>query len=1313
MKKMKVSNFTGRIFFFLLIAAFALSLCLCLYSCDDDAEPEEYMPNKISVQNGFLSTGKTVDTVEYGTPLTVYALELPGMYFSHWTKNGERIEGGEVLSITADLQSASEVGEILYLANYDLSPYAGLEDVPRGSFESIVSDRYTFNFSSSSDDVFVRVSSSPDDIRNNVIKYEDSDPDGFGEITMGIAAREGNFLVYSMKFYIESFLGSVPLSFSTGNYNIDLYASGDALKVCDEANGTTAYLKAFVDVGKWHEMKICISNKSDGDDYPVAYVFLDGECIAKSHNVASYSYSGAVSVSTSGQGELVAYFDNITAHNTLMSEAEQTAIIPAFTVEKGHINQDAYYQAEILLDADALAALKAMDQALFSENIYRWIAELYDPETSAIYFSISGRDNYGYLPDIETVAQGYGILSTLGLGSSSTLLNDEQKANLLSWIQTLQSNRDGYYYHPQWGVSINNSRLSRDLGNSASSYSPSGSLAYRLFDDANYRLSDGLSGNRGVTVPSAYDNSLTVMLSSSKAAAVSKLLMTSSMSSMPQHLRSEENLVRHINDRWNSTCTRSGTHERHFCTDSCVIVEDLSDSYMRIIGGKLVIARGYRCTSCHECSHTLGHSYGFGHYVTSMGSQIKAAGLGTPTVMYFYDIQENVQAALRDKAEKNYIAENGQSAWDELSSEDQTEIRRSAENGIWEEKVTYNTISGLLKISGIPGTHGYEFLYAEQAINSAIDGALFSTEDFIARREAIVSIYNPFNAINGIMNNVTSYGSDQSVKTEAMAVVRRRAKELIDNTATKLACYLMPDGGYSYSMSGYCVSSQGQPVAVNGWGGGVGEGDVNGTALALGTRSALVSCLGLSIGAPFSGVRALYSEEGYDLDCNGVIEGEELTATHADVFKSLIRNKSEIQKIDSVTVGATYDFEGADPVLPSSGKPVKDGDNGVLEVTDSRSDSGLYTSFIAGKFSDTEAKTKIKLDMKVIDSNNTVTHQLFAGTSNTLYINFTYSQGSFTFDNKHSVYQALCDITTGERISVNAKEWFSLDIEVYISGRSLAGQTKYGIFKVTQGGVTQTAYLDGLNSYKLIDDLDMYSLNSAKNTVYYDNVSCYTSVVPGVFDGEYHFDTVDQEITSTLTSSPTNKSDRVYPISQGEKASFTPDDYSAYYVIYNFDFFSGQLYLGDANPGDRVYYTFKDSSGKRITGVYLEVNNDETVTVYAINGQKLRMANPARKTSTDPAIVDMTLALDKSKWLTVKLEYHYDLDEPQFDAVVRYADRTYNSYNRTVASTLTSVTTADNGANARNFTSFDIEYVSDSTSKIYIDDLYIRNVYTQ
>lgn len=1047
---------------------------------------------------------------------------------------------------------------------------------------------------------------------------------------------------------------------------------------------------------------------------------LNGEALSGTSAITTFSVDG--------EGETLNY---VAVYGENSGSGDSGAVV------------DPYADARKKISAEAVSALIEMDDKLFSADIYKWIANLYDPETSAIYFSISGRDNYGYLPDAETVSQAYGLLNTLGLGSASSILNDEQKANLLSWAQQLQSNRDGYFYHPHWGVSISSSRRSRDSSYISAAFSASSGTSYRLYNDAVYRLSLGTTGTAGVTVSTAYDNNVTGVLGVSVAEAVSRLVLastsSSNSSSMPSYLLGITEFTNYINAQWNTTCHEAGVHERHICTSSCKIVplEDDSDSYMKIENGELVFVRGYKCTSHHECKHSLGHSYSFGHTITCQNSQIAAAGLGRFCVEWFWDCQENVQASLRNKAKADYITANTETAWNALSSDEQTAIMKAAENGLWEETVIYGTISGLLKICGIPSAHKMEFKYAEAACASALEVAL--RDDYIERREAIVSIYNPFNAISGIMGNVTNYGSDKTVNDRVIANVRANAVELINDTADKLMCYKQEDGGYSYNMDGYCVNSQGQPVAVSGWG-GKGEGDVNGTALALGARGALVKCLGITVGKPFAGTNALYKDAdgdtGYDLDCNGIIENEELEATHTQVFQSLITNKGEIQKVDTTSLGASiYDFEGEGPMMPNYGDAIISTQlngqiGGVLKYTDNSKSSGAGITFPRNTVIDSSLsndrmvfKTDMKLDEFV--SGGGVVHQFYIGNGgSTATIDMTYTQN--TNKNKDTYQFSLNALNeklydeSGSLIKVNPWKWFNVEIEVYHAGKlDNNGITYYIRMSVTQDGVTRTGYFRQLKSYSEPSSCAVWSMVDTSATINLDNVSCSKYIFSNnLIGGEYHFDTRNQQlgVENKLTASPTNTNDKVYLIS-GDNASFPADQYDESRVIYNFNSMQASVLLKDAVPGDRVYFIFEDAAGHKITGTYLTVNADGTVTFFSPNGKAISATLLVTHTSSNGNVSrvfenkDMTLNVDLDKWMVIKLEYHYDLTSPQYDLVVRYADESNYGYNRTVSACLTDVKAYDSSADARGFTNLSIIHQSTADGKIYVDDIYTRNTF--
>ena len=115
------------------------------------------------------------------------------------------------------------------------------------------------------------------------------------------------------------------------------------------------------------------------------------------------------------------------------------------------------------------AAAKAFDEAIsvFSEKTYVWLAHLWEPEIGGFYYSNSGRDHEGFLPDIESTCQALDMVQTLGM---LDFCGRNMREGLPAWMQRkvldfaegLQA-EDGLFYHPQWGKDISPSRRGRDF----------------------------------------------------------------------------------------------------------------------------------------------------------------------------------------------------------------------------------------------------------------------------------------------------------------------------------------------------------------------------------------------------------------------------------------------------------------------------------------------------------------------------------------------------------------------------------------------------------------------------------------------------------------------------------------------------------------------------------------------------------------------------------------------------------------------------------------------------------------------------------
>ena len=101
---------------------------------------------------------------------------------------------------------------------------------------------------------------------------------------------------------------------------------------------------------------------------------------------------------------------------------------------------------------------------LFDENIYKWLASLWDGEAGGFYYSVSARDNEGFYPDMESTAQAIGSLTSNGIISEATPVPLSMQKKMVAFMKAKQDPDDGYFYHAQWGKDVTTSRRARDLG---------------------------------------------------------------------------------------------------------------------------------------------------------------------------------------------------------------------------------------------------------------------------------------------------------------------------------------------------------------------------------------------------------------------------------------------------------------------------------------------------------------------------------------------------------------------------------------------------------------------------------------------------------------------------------------------------------------------------------------------------------------------------------------------------------------------------------------------------------------------------------
>ena len=116
---------------------------------------------------------------------------------------------------------------------------------------------------------------------------------------------------------------------------------------------------------------------------------------------------------------------------------------------------------------DALKRLYSM----YTSDLVKWYANLYDPGMGAYYCTTSGKENEGFLPDIESTRQAVGFLHASGLlceygNDYRNVFTDEMKKKLIRFVKGMQRPNGYFYNYLKTEDEINTwvAKRGRDLG---------------------------------------------------------------------------------------------------------------------------------------------------------------------------------------------------------------------------------------------------------------------------------------------------------------------------------------------------------------------------------------------------------------------------------------------------------------------------------------------------------------------------------------------------------------------------------------------------------------------------------------------------------------------------------------------------------------------------------------------------------------------------------------------------------------------------------------------------------------------------------
>ena len=337
---------------------------------------------------------------------------------------------------------------------------------------------------------------------------------------------------------------------------------------------------------------------------------------------------------------------------------------------------------------------------MFDHRMLIWYAGLWEPSVGGFYYSNSARDYEGFLPDLESTNQAIGFITKqcrLASGDDMpiTKLPERFSSKICAFAYNLQD-EDGYFYHPQWGKEIPETRKGRDH-----------MAAWRLIEPLGVEC---------------------------------------------KYIRPTK---------------RPKTGEK-----KAVLPDYLSslDAFAAWLDTK----------------ELEGNSYKFGHYINSTTGYLFTAG------------KEYIDLLVK------WLNEH-----------------QNPENGLWESKVTYDAVSGLMKLGLCYPDFKAALPYPEKSFESAM-AAVLSDEPVTFGCE----FYNAWAAINASIKSM-EFSGDAALAEKCRKRLIENAPELIRVTGEKMAKCRVSDGSFAYftEESGKtCPKSQGVPVGLA----DVREGDING-----------------------------------------------------------------------------------------------------------------------------------------------------------------------------------------------------------------------------------------------------------------------------------------------------------------------------------------------------------------------------------------------------------------------------------------------------------------------------------------------------
>ncbi len=282
------------------------------------------------------------------------------------------------------------------------------------------------------------------------------------------------------------------------------------------------------------------------DDELAYLIYTDGKSVAIAYDKSDDKLA------------MLAVFEYFTANCV-----KETLTLTAGTVHSGKVDVKAYYEDKYLSAveeqwkklSEAVGGelgeqiTEAMQRiyGIYDAQVIDWFAGLYDPGVGGYYYSNSARDTIGYLPDAESTNQALGFWGSSGMarevgGSYKNAVPTWMRDQIVAFIKGLQD-PNGFFYHPQWGKALTDSKLSRR----ARDLNWCVSILKTFGESPRYTTPTGVGGSDIEEMSSC--GRLTERLGGSSVTAVSKVVAAESDHNYAEYLENKETFIAYLDSK--------------------------------------------------------------------------------------------------------------------------------------------------------------------------------------------------------------------------------------------------------------------------------------------------------------------------------------------------------------------------------------------------------------------------------------------------------------------------------------------------------------------------------------------------------------------------------------------------------------------------------------------------------------------------------------------------------------------------------------------------------------------------------------------